>query len=93
MGNDSPFLRAPLLSPTSSLLTGRRLDFHQLADYHARRTTISLPLHSVSLKFSSLRMFCFYIKKLATLREVLLANLWDSGKIDRVISERTSSIV
>jgi len=39
VGNDSPFLRAPLLSPTSSLLTGRRLDFHQLADYHASRTT------------------------------------------------------
>jgi len=38
VGNDSPFLRAPLLSPTSSLLTGRRLDFHQLADYHASRT-------------------------------------------------------
>jgi len=26
------------LSPTSSLLTGHRLDFHQLADYHANRT-------------------------------------------------------
>jgi len=27
-----------LLSPTFSLLTGQRLDFHQLADYHASHT-------------------------------------------------------
>ncbi len=32
------FLWTPLLSPTSSLLTGQRLDFHQLADYHASHT-------------------------------------------------------
>ncbi|MFA5924306.1 MAG: hypothetical protein WC856_23940, partial [Methylococcaceae bacterium] len=33
---------APLPSPTFSLLTGQWLDFHQLADYHASRTTAPL---------------------------------------------------
>ncbi|MFA5924813.1 MAG: hypothetical protein WC856_26615, partial [Methylococcaceae bacterium] len=39
LGSHQEFLWAPLPSPTFSLLTGQWLDFHQLADYHASRTT------------------------------------------------------
>ena len=42
LGSYGEFLWTPLLSPTSSLLTGQRLDFHQLADYHASHTTEDL---------------------------------------------------
>ena len=40
LGSYREFLWAPLLSPTFSLLTGQRLDFHQLADYHASHTSL-----------------------------------------------------
>jgi LDH2 family malate/lactate/ureidoglycolate dehydrogenase len=43
LGSNTEFLWAPLPSPTFSLLTGQWLDFHQLADYHASRTTIKIP--------------------------------------------------
>ena len=39
LGSYREFLWTPLPSPTFSLLTGQWLDFHQLADYHASRTT------------------------------------------------------
>jgi hypothetical protein len=41
LGSNTEFLWAPLPSPTFSLLTGQWLDFHQLADYHASRTTFT----------------------------------------------------
>ncbi len=44
LGSYREFLWTPLLSPTFSLLTGQRLDFHQLADYHASRTAVALAL-------------------------------------------------
>jgi hypothetical protein len=40
LGSYREFLWTPLPSPTFSLLTGQWLDFHQLADYHASRTTV-----------------------------------------------------
>ena len=39
MGSNTEFLQAPLLSPTYSLLSGLWLDFHQLVNDHAGRTT------------------------------------------------------
>ena len=39
LGSYSEFLWVPLLSPTFSLHTGQRLDFYQLSDYHASRTS------------------------------------------------------
>jgi hypothetical protein len=42
-GSYRELLWTPLPSPAFSLLTGQWLDFHQLADYHASRTTPSQP--------------------------------------------------
>jgi hypothetical protein len=45
LGSHAQFLWTPLPSPTFSLPTGQWLDFHQLADYHASRTWVSLSLY------------------------------------------------
>jgi len=42
LGSYREFLWTPLLSPTFSLLTGQRLDFHPLADYHASHTAAAV---------------------------------------------------
>jgi len=55
LGSYREFLWTPLLSPTSSLLTGQRLDFHQQADYHASHTAIALErVHYVDLAQTAL---------------------------------------